>query len=451
MPEPFRVPPRHARPPFISTSLEGLERVIPPEAHLIGALSARHKFDKPLPDIPSGISSGDGPESGTSEIIESYMCSGLAKVSLTSPSSVVVRGNRNPVSADRSTVKFPASRFRTNTRQLPLPGAPGANLQVQAASYSRYEPIPARRNLPYCQDQHCSSCPELRTCRDNQPTHYGFSRMEFDSPFSHEAIGTVDPSLIPPPLDLDGSQRWRHDSSGGVLDREGSAIPGFGSHESARSLFRSWISEDTLSTESAEEQPASLLSASADFPLRRTLGYVANGEGPGPEECTANAHQEMKAEWDNRTQLYYCSSPSLRFGGGGQGNYSRPQRRKQLAIPLSDYQKYGPAAWKNPKLKPKRNTISRCTGKLRENITQQAPAPKRPPRPQIPPPPLWDEGAGQSHRNGSRHWWSSTLKVARVKLRMLTRTEQKKERLKNQIVVVRPADQFADGRVNHWV
>ena len=123
MPEPFRAFVRHARPPFVSTSLEGLEQVIPLGQHSIEAFAARKQLDKPLPEIPSGISSGDSSKNGAFEIVERSMCSGLANVSRTTPSSVVVHGNHSHISPNCFAMCPPCS-FCINGHERPSSGAP---------------------------------------------------------------------------------------------------------------------------------------------------------------------------------------------------------------------------------------------------------------------------------------------------------------------------------------
>jgi hypothetical protein len=448
MPVPFRASLRQVQPPFLSTSLGGLEQVIPPERHSVEALFSDRQSHEPLPDIPGSISTADSCENSVSEIIESYMSSDVENVSLTAPSHLMVDEDHSPASPDCCALEFRPPSHCTTLRNPQSSGPPCENLQAKADTCRHCEHISTRVNLLYGRDQYISSCPELRSCCDIQPSLYDSSRMRSDLLLSPETNSVPDPSLVPSPFDPDGSQHWRPDRCGAFLDTLGGAISDLTSRESGRSRFRSWMSEDTLSTASIGQR-ASLLSVSVDFPLRLTLADAADAQAPEPEQRLANARQEMKIECDERTRFYSCSSPSILYGGdngtwSGHGdNHAPSQRRKQLAIPLSDYQKYGPAAWKSPKLKPKRSIISRRIRKSREDIAQQAAPPKRPPQSLVPSSPSWNEAVEQSHRNGPRHWWRSTLKVTRIKLGMVSRTDQRKERLKNQIVMVGPADQFA--------
>ena len=130
-----------------------------------------------------------------------------------------------------------------------------------------------------------------------------------------------------------------------------------------------------------------------------------------------------------------------------------PRRRsKQHAIPMSPYQKYGPVVWDNPRRREKekqRIREERQRAKLKAEALKQGKVgtgkmPEAKDKRRSEPPPLVT-----NFHNGQKQLLTA-LDDTKLKLKK-TNSEKRREALKKSIQLIGPADQFPDGRVNHWI
>ncbi|KAJ6178491.1 hypothetical protein N7519_008952 [Penicillium mononematosum] len=340
---------RMAPPVRPSRSLEGLERVIPPlspntpstrctrsELFLNKPLPAR-----PLPDQPECSAMwSDSSDSDTESTLDS----------LTGPSEPRNSADSYPIFVSSGSdfddlVDHPAPSADQLLRLSPQPphkrtDSIGINIPsiVEPASVSVSSSF---SDTQYVRPPHWN--------QNRTGTNHYFREKKWDyfpelAPSALQASGRISPNMVAPnhktrkignPLDFaKGKYRWHS------LDRGGFG----GVRDSIKTYVHRTLSRD--STESKKEIPRP-----ATAPMDRHLNDVGGTLGktvPAQQSSLALDTKVARA-----TSVPSSNAHLADFAYFAQNTHYTPP--KQLAVPLSPYQKHGPVSWESPKKSKKRN------------------------------------------------------------------------------------------------
>ncbi|PGH14922.1 hypothetical protein AJ79_02785 [Helicocarpus griseus UAMH5409] len=364
---------RYKPPLLVSKSLEGLEKVIPPQGYSPSNPNYMSwKFDKPLPDLPRPTSSIYSPEDDTG-LIESHIppCPRNTMLTQTLP--------RVPSRAH----SLGSSEQYQKALQLPADEdgevrAPKKTLSLQPYAYPSDPNLlfatNARGSLaaatgPYHPDLGWTWAPrQRRRSNSTRATHGSATTADHSPPILSATIDTVDPMLLPAALycDTPETQNGKDESSESsmaVVDDSGSETCHCEISENPRR--RSEEAPNVLHIE--QQQRIMWLPSTGHLPTSKLtqdgpLTPTAPPQEPAAVESVTRPRYpetESQTRYGNRTELYSFSSSSSEASDDDHNlnitptpvntpTFPPPDRRRtrQLAVPISDYQRYGSKSWK---------------------------------------------------------------------------------------------------------
>ncbi|EEH10709.1 conserved hypothetical protein [Histoplasma capsulatum G186AR] len=331
-----------------SESLEGLEQAVPPGNSPSNSKYQSWKFDKPLPDIPRATSSVYSPDDEATGVIESHLppCPRNTLMpeppprvpsrahSLGSSEHYQKAMHEPPIDVDihlrvpKKSLSLQPCGYRSAPNLLLETAAP-ASLSAPAGPYHPH----------YGWSWGLKSKPRSIS---TYALHGGSTTADPIFPISDKAIESVGPMLLFP---SSGYHQCGKDESQGsslaMVDDSGS--------EMCRSEI---LSERIRPRRYSEDVP---LDVHMEHPQR--TGLSSTGQLP---VTRARNHRiqlvETQPQTGNRTELFSFYSDSSVSDHNVHitptpnntptaSTFAR-RRTKQLAVPISDYQRYGPKAWK---------------------------------------------------------------------------------------------------------
>jgi len=260
---------------------------------------------------------------------------------------------------------------------------------------------------------------------------------------------TVDRSLLPSPLTIgrnrDTMMEGRPKTSGIFVEPE-----------EERSLSRFSSSDDSYVTHTGVTQSVRAyvrhkLQKKRDNGKKERKLVMSAASAKYPAMLTAKEHDRKLSSASRKTSIQqgissvYDKISKLSFSGSsGHSKTEREHprgRKKQLAIPTSDYQKYGAAVWEAPKRekrekKPKRSSAPARTKQSGQSRRQGG----------ISASPAEVVGAFRSGRRQIIH----ALDDQKHKLKR-SDSEKRREALRQSIKLVGPADHVSDGRTDYHI
>ncbi|KAJ5475560.1 hypothetical protein N7539_007847 [Penicillium diatomitis] len=219
-------------------------------------------------------------------------------------------------------------------------------------------------------------------------------------------------------LNVSKRRKWQS------LDRAGLGLA-FGMRDSIKTYVHR-----TLSRDSSENKTREVLPRPSTAPVEQLEAEVY----PKPSE-----NVQYRPKNDIAVQLQALSittsSSSNDLPPSPKSPRSFPPRPKQLAVPMTDYQRYGPAIWDTPKKSKSKTSCSNPSSP----ITDQFPAPSTLTPPHSPGLKLFSQsvprdGFGAHH---GRSGVALTLEGAKKKI---SKDERRREQLKAQIKLIGPVD-----------
>ncbi|KAL2366703.1 hypothetical protein RJZ56_000288 [Blastomyces dermatitidis] len=378
---------RHTPPLLTSKSLEGLEKVIPLRGFSPSNPSCRSwKFDKPLPDLPRPTSSVYSPDDEAAGVIESHLPPCPRNTLMPEPP---------PRAPSRAHSLGSSEHYHKATREPPVDEdvhlrIPKKSLSLQPCGYQSAPNLlleaATRASLraptgPY--HPHYGWSWGLKSKSRSNSTHAlhgGSTTGDLVHPISNTTIESVGPMLLFPALDYHRCGRDEsRESSLAVVDDSGS--------EMCRCEV---LSEPVRPRRYSEE-------AASDIYIEhpRKMGLSSTGQLPATNVArgatiTSVPEIEVQPQYGNRTELYSFSSDSsvsdhnlnITPTPNNTPTVSTFDRRrtKQLAVPISDYQRYGPKAWKT---KSNRRPSTMFKRKMMKPKVKR-PSPQLPPLPPSP-------------------------------------------------------------------
>jgi hypothetical protein len=489
-----------------STLLLGMEVVIPPSPQSTAKppLSSTADVDKPLPHRPRQTSSVYSGGSGYTEIIESYM---NWKVDEEPPlpisfqpqsyrdtlTGLLARRFAEPPSnltsplfiSDRPKHSISIPPLRLTPDDSPALHAVEPNTVPSFTEFSRQ--LKNKKSnvstISHLNVQHVPGAishdtfwqPSMTGSPEVQPFVHDYQRQHLQGEISPRITDVVDPGLVPPPLNLNGSKKPIADQAS-VHDRNVQNISFLDDASQPSSRFSSTSS-------SSQASPASEDSFVVYTGVRESLKAMfrtkmGRRDIPAAEDRKRNVSlastqpadiesEEQPAgrkfSWvsSRRTSLQQGVSSLLRKFSISDTSDSRRRstrpsrgRQKQLAIPITPYQRYGSAVWhasqrkkrrqdrveRKPtqKTKKKSGQVSRATST--RNTNKQRDRHSAFPKP--------DEvvAAFQSGRNNL----VGAIDETRRKLRR-SASERRREALKKNIKFVGPTDLANVALVEPWI
>lgn len=385
---------RPAPPDSPSTSLVGLERVIPPGQPLPRLPGRSSNFDKPLPKLPQEPSSKEECcRSNSGKRVDSYTCQSGDQRSSREMSQHERdeydewwnQQNRKPSEAPPSSQatiqegKSPCVSLREFLLEPSEADLYMGNTPVKANPYAQEK----KRATPYLEPK---SLPEFQAVAKNNLKGSKVTGSGFivSSDMSQR-------SLVPAPLNLsqeqvipvDSLSRFSSSDSGIDVPMSPSSIC-----NSVRSYMRKKMSLRKSSGRKKGKQPATSLSSveSACFPEGRIPPHYTGEYDIQPKvsrasiqrgvadlekrmratsvSCGSDMSYDRELGWDRSSSEYGCrygyqSGEESRGSEDYRSSGSRRRGGQQLAVPTSPYKKYGPKIWDPPgieKLKPKEST-----------------------------------------------------------------------------------------------
>ncbi|PGH18152.1 hypothetical protein AJ80_04539 [Polytolypa hystricis UAMH7299] len=426
------------KPPlFVSRSLEGLEKVIPPPGHSSRGSSPAPswKFDKPLPELPHLPCSVYSACNGSTDVTHKYKRT--ANVDPLPPFVQSYPGAKAALSPSRRPIPIALDLNTTSILPRPPEGtrAPQTSPTVQSAPCCRNSQL-SIAGTHCCEDDDSILAADLYDrFREQLPwldeTRYGLDpdqlgpfrlRTTPNSPSSHTMVHGVDPVLVPLPLDFKGLRRGANASEASLRSpvKPGNAGVGRGAtsdtclHKMPPPILRraisdeaprqrlnrnqhiTWTASSTITLPSSslskeylpekDEQPnnASTPQLSPRSPLGNRTRIYSSSTDASLTDLHHPPHTDEKVDDNINNSSSDNNSNSDPNTPTTDGNPSLPHRRlTQPAIPLSECQKYGQSVWSSPKQNQKRRLIvPRFIHRLLpQQIQRKVTAPQVPPRP----------------------------------------------------------------------
>ncbi|PKY07995.1 hypothetical protein P168DRAFT_300774 [Aspergillus campestris IBT 28561] len=336
MPSPsFFKSPRQAPPMRPSRSLEGLERVIPPRFSDPPGRSTVH-LDKPLPELPVKPlpetpsmegSTAWSEDSSLVDSLESHRHSGDSTESY----PVFVR----PGSADLSELVDHAA-------------APDSSLDRASSSgledYVKHPPL--SKSNPYLSDEDYE--PErpipLWNPTPTGPNHY-FREKKWD--FFPELATPSAMNTRAPPFPTKPQKNSSQKPSMATLRSRGLSLA-HDVRDSIRSYVQRRLSRNSVDKEKTkrEQRPATAPDDTPDYLYAQPARQRVPSSQYSDHESTIT---DMKSAgiWTKRLSVTSATSTAA-SSKPPLTPLAASRRKKQLAVPLSAYQKYGPAIWEKP-------------------------------------------------------------------------------------------------------
>ncbi|KAK1140532.1 hypothetical protein N8T08_010278 [Aspergillus melleus] len=428
---------RQAPPVRPSRSLEGMERVIPPVSPARPSL----KLDKPLPDLPSKplpatpsmeVSTAWSDDSSLADSFESRRPSNASTVSypvvVRSPSDDLAElvDHTPAANLDRSTPIEPFSKPR------PAPLAFAAASQDPYASSQPWTPNRSRPNH-YFREKKWDFFPELAIPSELPPKSPKLPSKQRKRDASRLNLGTFDFAKK--------GNRWNTERAGLTLAHD--------MRKSIRSYVQRRISKHSVDKEKAKRArpataPSEYTQKCRPMPRVPSSNYSDNDSIVSPRNDLDSA--------ENLTRLSISTISSSESPG-------RPlepiafHRRKQLAVPMSPYQKYGAAIWEKSGREKRisyRQTQNVRFPRYHKKLSSSKPegianatAPLSPPRSPVQQSPL------RALQDGT----SQVLVAAKQKM-IGARVDRKRMELKSQIRLVGPVSppsSFERDGVDPWI
>ncbi|KAH8426738.1 uncharacterized protein LDX57_004471 [Aspergillus melleus] len=429
---------RQAPPVRPSRSLEGMERVIPPVSPARPSL----KLDKPLPDLPSKplpatpsmeVSTAWSDDSSLADSFESRRPSNASAVSypvvVRSPSDDLAElvDHTPAANLDRSSPIEPFSKPRP---------APLAFATVSQDPYASSQPWTPNRSRPnhYFREKKWDFFPELAIPSELPPRSPKLPSKQRKKDASRLNLGTFD-------FAKKGS-RWNTERGGLTLAHD--------MRKSIRSYVQRRISKHSVDKEKAKRArpataPSEYTQKCHPTPRVPSSNYSDNDSIVSPRNDLDSA--------ENLTRL----SISTISSSESPGKPLEPvafHRRKQLAVPMSPYQKYGAAIWE--KSGREKRISYRQTQNVRFPRYHKKPSSSKPEgivnatAPLSPPP---RSPVQQNPLRALQDGTSQVLVAAKQKM-IGARVDRKRMELKSQIRLVGPVsppNSFERDGVDPWI
>lgn len=377
-------------PPLLpSTALQGLERFVPPERQTHASLGSSWKF-KPLPNLPQQTPNLYDRDIGSGILIarDDSLLNALNDEDEDSNGEQIddlrhfLDGHfSDKQSASRSSEDLPPQRRLSASAPISqIPSRPESRRRDgQWTLFPSTRPISSRikRNIVITPKP-----PEIRVCRPSSPN----------------TINSVHPSLMPAPLAIDGPRLYDHHGHPAPLIPD--CIDFCHCHIPDPSHYVT-----RLGVESPHVQQ---LETSAGITIRRGSSSYSI---PDRESCQLHGRRSMDSQYPNRTRLYSFSSysrrntysdtdsddgynfirneetfhltspdrsltppasshaidaPTRQLSLFTPSSPTRPfiERRRQLAIPPTDYQKYGAKVFSTQNKQNRVELFPKCMRKL---------------------------------------------------------------------------------------
>lgn len=436
-------PPRQAPPMRLSRSLEGLEKVIPPGASHPPARSDLHLNKplpaKPLPQAPDLDFDPDLDLPGRTALsawsddssFESFADHSDPKDSTESFPIFVSSGSDN---LDDPPVESTLDDLDLDLPDTRPPSPARSSIALNAfLSEERYGPVHHPTHVQnkigtnhYFREKKWDFFPELAT-----PSALGLS--SFPAPAKGRKSNG---RLNLPGLDF-GRNRSRWNSEN----------PGFSLAHGVRDSIRSYVSR-TLSKENKPKRHRPVTAPSL-YPSKydsshQALSLTDRSLGEG------SSRQNSLDTYEESGDLSVCTESSM----NDHSDDSRPGRRhKQLAVPLSPYQKYGTSIWDKPG-GPKKAGHHRVgfpkhpkqfakTPKLGSMFSSSAPSLS------LPRSPTQQSSYVKALHDGTTHV-RDALDDAKRKM-TASKADRRREQLKSRIKLVGPVSPYAQAQVDPWI
>ncbi|KAK2788093.1 hypothetical protein FQN52_006930 [Onygenales sp. PD_12] len=366
---------RYTPPLLLSRSLEGLEKVIPPGCSSPSTPS--WKFDKPLPDLPRPTSSTYSPDDEATGVIESRIPPCPRNTMITQPSLCLPSRTHSLGASDRykSLLNSP-SLTDVQKKSLSLqpslcPSAPNISPATMHVALS----VPTG---PYDPDTGWMWLPQTRLSPEAKRATRGVSLLAHPG----DTIDTIDSNLLLPALNYDASnsnsdppeQDVSRESSAAMLDDSGSeACACELTHplqQSTRRCSGEMLAKTTTTTTAIDQPRVMWLPSTGHLPMSKLAQedpfhpdlHPASRPRPGIDTNCAGNRTELhswsssscdETSTNNRhnNNMHITPTPlNSPLHPPTNPNFDRhlPRTRsKQLAIPISDYQRYGSKIWKS--------------------------------------------------------------------------------------------------------
>lgn len=440
------VRPRQAPPVRPSRSLEGLEQVIPPRVPLPPAHPGPH-LDKPLPDLPckplpeTPSMEGSTAWSDDSSIDESFPSRRQSDAS-TESYPVFVRSESDDLSDLDEHPVLDASSVEAFEKPRPSPVILNPTPRV---SYQRPPLWTGNRSGPnhYFREKKWDFFPELAT-----PSELQASSPNKFAPKSQKKDGAL---LHFPPFDFvrRGSRRNTQDRGGLAHDMRASI----------RSYVQRRLSKHSIDKEKSKRPPRPATAPSDYIHRYPSATRVPSSNYTNYSDRGSVGPQQHSLDLDDQTKRF---SISTRSSVGSQARPPQPiafHRKKQLAVPITPYQRYGAAIWEKPARERRisyrqrdhvrfpRYTQNKAPSSRTGHKTTPSTAPARPARLRL----------QKNTRECVRALHSGTSNVllaldeARQKM-VRARVDRRRKRLKEKIRLIGPVNPYTTyGRVDPWV
>ncbi|KAJ6112116.1 hypothetical protein N7523_008177 [Penicillium sp. IBT 18751x] len=444
---------RMAPPVRPSRSLEGLERVIPPSKFPTRDLFLNKPLPaKPVPDEPAEYSSGmwsDSSDSESESTVDSVSPSEPRNSTESYPIFVSSDSDDfnmvdHPVPVDQLSlgpIRPSPQRFLTTDSRTDSIVSGVSAISVVSRTDSVAEPSDAQYGRP-------SHWTQGRT-----GTNHYFREKKWDffpelaTPSALQASGRVSPGIKTGKsrkkegrLNLAAKRRRWHS-----LDRAG-----LGLAHGVRDSIKTYVHR-TLSKDSGEGRDTKAKGS----PRPRTAPFDSpDNQEPYPRPKTQQSSTDLSVQL--RTLSISTASSPLESPSSPRSIHtqcSAPlQRPKQLAVPMSPYQKYGSAVWETPK-----KSKSKLTLHLSPHPDGGPSSPDfiyANPTPPLSPP--FKTQLQQNTRNAARALQDGTCHVlvaldgAKRKISE-SKDERRREALKSQIKLIGPVNSYSYNQGDPWV
>ncbi|KLJ07390.1 hypothetical protein EMPG_17120 [Blastomyces silverae] len=344
---------RHTPPLLTSKSLEGLEQVIPPRGYSPSNPNCRSwKFDKPLPDLPRPTSSVYSPDDEAAGVIESHLPACPRNTLMPEPPprapsrahSLGSSEHYHKATCEPAVDEDVHLRIPKKSLSLQPCGYQSApNLLLEAAARASLSAPTGPYHPQYGWSWGLKS--KSRSI-STHALHGGSTTGDLVHPISNTTIESVGPMLLFPASGYHQCGRDEsRESSLAVVDDSGSE------------MCRYEVLSEPVRPRRYSEEP------SPDIYIEhsRKTGLSSTGQLPASKVARGATipsvpEIEIRPQYGNRTELYSFSSDSsvsdhnlnITPTPNNTPTVSTFDRRrtKQLAVPISDYQRYGPKAWK---------------------------------------------------------------------------------------------------------
>ncbi len=390
-----RTPLRRPPPPPPSKSLVGMEKVIPPDTPSKRSLSSLAPTDKPLPQRPRSSSSVYSGDSGYTKIIELYENWAIEEEppTATETESKKYRETLSPLLTRRfgsvssaisplsvskfvkQPVSIPSLRVKpdksTNSNATDPKNAPSFvefARDLRTARSDIISPLPSLASPHYAAASHDTFWqPELKASPEFRAIIFDHEREHLAGQVSPRIADVVDSHLMPPPLDLNRSSQIYEEQQSNRLSAQGSSYITASKHRSSSRFSNTPSSSDSFVVYTGVRESIRAMIRTRLGNKKDTRPYSEEREIPeavfpmGHPLASSKPYQverKFSGASSRRSSLQQGVSNLLRTLSRTKASSPTKQppqkplaRQKQLAIPLSSYQKYGPAVWHNSQRK----------------------------------------------------------------------------------------------------